>query len=147
MTDTISNNDAAKLLRCATSNVCRWLAGRCEPSTPGARGLRWPRDVVEIVAAERERERANSVNRDRSYLLDSIPDCTDEEACASTRRQDTGADDRRRRREEIRRQIESAPVAVSDIDYLATRAGERRAKGTVGTTSTIFARAKWEQSK
>jgi hypothetical protein len=109
--------------------------------------VRWPRDVVEIVAAERERERANSVNRDRSYLLDSIPDCTDEETWASTRRQDTGADDRRRRREEIRRQIESAPVAVSDIDYVATRAGGRRAKGTVGTTSTIFARAKWEQSK
>lgn len=42
-----------------------------------------------------------------------------------------------------RAQLESAPVSVKDLDYLATRAGERRRSGnTVGTTEVIMAKAK-----
>lgn len=139
---TISNNDAAKMLKCCPSHVKRWLADRCAPAESGPKGgVRWPLEVVEIVAAERAAARERDPNRDRSYLLDSIRDCTDEEAWRSTRL-DGGADNRTKRRQEIARQIDRAPVTCADIDYLATRAGERRARGTVGTTSAILARAK-----
>jgi hypothetical protein len=143
---TISNSDAAKMLKCCPSHVKRWLADRCAPAESGPMGgVRWPLDVVEIVAAERAVARESDPNRDRSYLLDSIRDCTDEEAWQSTRRQDNRAQDRAARRQEMARQIGQAPVTCADIDYLSTRSGERRGRGTVGATSVILARAKAKQ--
>ena len=41
----------------------------------------------------------------------------------------------RDRRERIARQLESAPVTAADLDYVATRAGERRGNKSLSVTS------------
>lgn len=42
-------------------------------------------------------------------------------------------------RARIRRQLDNAPVAAADLDYIASRAGERRRRGqTVGQTAHVL---------